>query len=187
MGHKKNAFTLVELLIVIIIVVILSTMVMLAGGESQAAAKATKIVSALTNLKIFALNWYKDNSNKIDKKGNFHSDGDISSTSTTGKTLKEYFSDSEGQKKIKNFLVGDITISSSSGGYEILNKDNNDGKPAWYVCYHLESNKEATKIKAKLEDKANESKNLLWQEDGNKLKVYTNGDVIYMHVITFNY
>ena len=176
MRHKKNAFTLIELLIVIIIVVILSTMVMLAGGESQAAARATKIVSTLTNLKMFALTWYKDNSDKIDKDGNF-----------SGTELKDYFSASEGQNKIKKFLVGDVTISSGGGGYEILNKDNNNGKSAWYVCYHLKNDSEHTKIKAKLEDKARESKNLLWQENANKLEMYTNGDTIYMHVMTFNY
>ncbi|MBR2207419.1 MAG: prepilin-type N-terminal cleavage/methylation domain-containing protein [Synergistaceae bacterium] len=175
MGHKKNAFTLVELLIVIIIVVILSTMVMLAGGESQAAAKATKIVSALTNLKIFALNWYKDNSDKVDKNGKIN-----------GTDLKTYFSSSDGQDKIRKFFVGDVTIGNSGGCYEILDKNNNEGKPAWYVCYHLKSDSEHAKIKAKLEDKARESQNL-FQESEGKLKTYTNGSVVYIHVITFNY
>jgi len=178
MRHKKNAFTLVELLIVVIVVVILSTMVMLAGGEARAAAKAAKIVSGLTNLKMSVLTWYRNNIDKFDKDGNFHKNGDLTKDA---QTLQAYFSTAEGQQEIKKNLTGNFEISYSSGGYGILNITRNN-KPVCYVCYYLENNSE--RVKPKLEDKANEADNYLQQEDGNK---YTGGDKIYMPVFTFNY
>ena len=188
MRHKKNAFTLIELFIVVIVIVILSTMVMLAGGESQAAAKATKIVNGLTDLKMFALTWYRNNLNKFDKDGKFHKDGDLTNTA---QDLKTYFSSDEGKAEIKKFLKGDFLISydDNSGGYGILNGTNNDGQPAWYVCYYLESNTERSKIKNKLEDKANNlyNKTLLLQKGNQKWEVYNGSNEIYTQILVFNY
>ena len=183
MRHKKNAFTIVELLIVTIIVVILSTMLMLAGGEARAAAKATKIVNALTDLKMFALTWYRNNINKFDKDGNFHKSEDLTKDA---QTLKEYFSTPKGQDEIKKFLTGDLTINYSSGSYGIINSKNKDGKPAWYVCYYLENNSERDKIKTKLASKAALSQELLQGSEEN-WNIYSNSNEIYMQIMVFNY
>ena len=188
MRHKKSAFTLIELFIVIIVVIILSTMLMLAGGESQAAAKATRIVNGLTDLKMFALTWYRNNLNKFDKDGKFHKAGDLTKDA---QDLQTYFATDEGQAEIKNFLTGDFLISyaSNSGGYGILNDQTSEDKPAWYACYHLESNTERSKIKPKLEDKANNSsQTILLQKDGDKKwKTYKDANEIYTQILVFNY
>ena len=189
MRHKKNAFTLVELLIVIIVIVILSTMLMLAGGEARAAAKATKIVNGLTNLKMSVLTWYRNNIEKFDKDGNFHKSGDLTKDA---QTLQQYFSTSEGQAEIRKNLTGNFEISYSSGGYGIISSTSNNSKPVWYVCYYLENNSERERIKPKLASKANLAKNksdesVLMQGSSGNWKSYTDGDVIYMPVLVFNY
>ena len=189
MRHKKNAFTLIELFIVVIVIVILSTMVMLSGSESQAAAKATRIVNGLTDLKMFALTWYRNNLNKFDKDGKFHANGDLTKKP---QDLQTYFSSNEGKAEIKKFLKGDYLISyeEGSGGYGILNginNNNNKSKPAWYVCFYLEDNTERSKIIKRLEDKSLLSPGFLLQKDNNTWKDYSDGNEIYMQVLVFNY
>lgn len=176
MRRGQDAFTFVELLLVVITIVILSTTVMLAGGEAQSAAKATKIINTLTNLKMFALTWYKDNADKIDTDGNYN-----------GVDLKTYFETPEGQSKIKKFFVNDVKVNYADGGYGILNHKDNDGKVIWCVCHYLEKNSDRGKIKLKLADKAKTSQNVLLQEDNGKWKTYTDGEEIYMQVLALNY
>ena len=187
MRHKRNAFTLVELLLVVIAVVILSSMIMLAGGEAQSAAKATKIVNTLSELKMFAITWYNKNINKFDKNGNFHSTGKLSDSE---KTLTEYFSSNDGKDEINNFITGNITIDyTSRGGYSILSNKDANGKITWYACHYLENNnpKELKSIKNKLKDKAQSAQNVLLQESSGTWKSYTNDDKIYIQILTLDY
>lgn len=175
MSHKRNAFTLVEVLLVVIAVVILSTMVMLASGESQAASKATKIVNDLANLKIFALTWYRENIDNIDTAGNFN-----------GSDIESYFRSSDGQDLIKKFFVNDVKVNYAGGTYGIVSEKNNDGNLAYYVCFYLEKNSDGEKIKSKLADKAATTSSLL-QKDGEKWIAYIDGQEIYMQILAFNY
>lgn len=175
MKHKQNAFTLIEFLLVIITIMMLSSILILAGEESQAASKATKILNDLTNLKIFVLTWYKDNQDKIDSDGNFN-----------GYDLKTYFESSNGQEELEKFFVNNVNVNYSDGSYGILNEKNNDGNGALYICFYLEKNIRTKKIKAKLASKAAINSSLL-QRDGQKWKVYIDGQEIYMQVLAFNY
>ena len=188
MRHKQEAFTLIELLLVVIVVVILSSMVMLAGGEAQSSAKATKIVSTLSNLKMFAITWYNKNKNKFDKDGKFHSDGNLKNS---GQTLQEYFSSNDGKDEIDKFLTGTYAIDyTNRGSYSIISSKLENGKIGWFACYYLENNdtKERDRIKEKLKDKAqSQSGAVLMQESGGTWKTYDNAEKIYMQILTLDY
>jgi len=174
MRHKRQGFTLIELLIVVLIVVILSAMFMLAGGEAQSMAKATKIVNGLTDIKMAVLTWYRNNTGKIDKDGKIN-----------GKAPEDFFTTA----KIKKYLnaASNFAMGSSSGCYQVVLKQNNKSKPAWYACYYLEDSSDKNDIKNKLMDKAAAFENNLFQGDSKSWTKYTDADQIYMPVLVFNY
>ena len=63
---KRKGFTLVELLIVIVVIGILSAMMMISSSEAVSSAKATTIVNNLRAVKVAALSYYADHSDKFD-------------------------------------------------------------------------------------------------------------------------
>ena len=65
---RRKGFTLVELLIVIVVIGILSAMMMISSSEAVSSAKATNIVNNLRAVKVAALAYYADHSDKFDKK-----------------------------------------------------------------------------------------------------------------------
>ena len=68
---KRKGFSLVELLIVIAIIGVLSATMMLSSTEAVSSAKATRVITAMTNLKKAVIAWYVDNHDQvtIDKEG----------------------------------------------------------------------------------------------------------------------
>ena len=177
MGHKRQGFTLVELLIVIVVIGILGGMFMLAGGQAQSAAKATKIVSGLAGVKTAVLTWYRENTDKIDNDGKI--DGTVPEPSAyfTAERLSKYLNAG------KDFKME----SNARGCYEVFCEKNNNGKPTWYACYHLDDKPDRNDIKARLYDKALAQPGHLLQKDGSKWKDYLDSDDVCMEILIFNY
>ena len=183
MGHKRQGFTLVELLIVIVVIGILGGMFMLAGGQAQSAAKATKIVSGLAGVKTAVLTWYRENTDKIDN------DGKIDGTEPSAYFTAEFFTDSNSNNDRRTYLNAgkDFTMGSSGGNYQVIKDTTSDNKQVWYACYHLEDKPDRNDIKARLYDKALAQPGHLLQKDGSKWKDYLDSDDVCMEILIFNY
>ena len=177
MGHKRQGFTLVELLIVIVVIGILGGMFMLAGGQAQSAAKATKIVSGLAGVKTAILTWYRENTDKIKNDGTINGTVPVPSAYFTAERLSKYLNAG------KDFKME----SNARGCYEVVCEKNNNGKPTWYVCYYLEDKTDKKDIIARLYDKALAQPGHLLQYSGSKWDEYSNGEKIYMEILIFNY
>lgn len=145
----SRGFTLVELLIVIVVIGVLSAMMMLASTEIVSSAKATKIISDMTQLKKAATAWYLDNYERIGKgaggdkveygvkvNGNITRFSDFINGKGGSEFLK-YISNGEsmklGSKSQRN--QEDLYILRSTGKSKY-----------WYVSYYL-GNKSTLKSK----------------------------------------
>ena len=63
---RRKGFTPVELLIVIVVIGILSAMMMISSSEAVSSAKATNIVNNLRAMKVAALSYYEEHSDKTE-------------------------------------------------------------------------------------------------------------------------
>ena len=176
MGHKRQGFTLIELLIVIVVIGILGGMFMIAGGQAQLAAKATKIVSGLSNVKTAVLTWYGENTDKIKNDGTINAAESAPSAYFTAEKLSKYLNAGK-----------DFTIGALGGNYQVIKDTTSDNKQVWYACYHLEDKPDRNDIKARLYDKALAQPGHLLQKDGSKWKDYLDSDDVCMEILIFNY
>ena len=179
MGHKRQGFTLIELLIVIVVIGILGGMFMIAGGQAQSAAKATKIVSGLSNVKTAVLTWYGENTDKIKNDGTINAAESAPSAYFTAEKLSKYLNAGK-----------DFTIGALGGNYQVIKDTAGDNKPAWYACYHLESKPDKKDVIARLYDKALAQRGHLLQKSESGWEDFSNNpeaDKIYMEILIFNY
>ena len=131
----RKGLSLVELLVVIVIIGILSAMLILSSAESSASAKASNIISDMTNIKIAALAYLVDHDDEIDKKG-------------TGFDLNKASAD-----VMKYLDKGTVNAYSK---YQLVNSKKRGAEDEWYVWYAVTDGR----VKKKLAGRA-ESLNLL--------------------------
>ena len=184
---NRKGFTLVELLIVIVVIGVLAAMMMLASTEAVTSAKATKIISDLTQLKKAATAWYLDNYDRIilTKGDNFHVIG------PDGKDYKIHAllsNDNYGVKKYignENFSLNGETVEkklhAAVGGYSVYMGNSNT---RCYVVYRITADDKKTeekRLKDKLKGRA-KSTGLLYYTWGKEPTRYNGEDVVAMEV-----
>ncbi len=64
-SNRREGFTLVELLIVIVVVGVLAAMMMLSSTEAVSSARATKLISDMTQIKKAVNAWYLENYDRL--------------------------------------------------------------------------------------------------------------------------
>ena len=145
---KRKGFTLVELLIVIVVIGVLSAMMMLSSTEAVTSAKASNIISNLTQLKKAVLSWYVDNLDKITvaNNGEYKINNDLVSTYVNNHSdeILKYLSNgtaiklkNKSEEKEGNYILTGINLSKK-----------------WYICYVVGDAKSNNRLKEKLAAKA---------------------------------
>ena len=181
-----KGFTLVELLIVIVVIGVLAAMMILSSTEAISSAKATKIISDLTQLKKAATAWYLDNYDRIvlSNNDNFHVLG------VDGKDYKLHALLSNDNYGIKKYLgngtfslngnVDEKKLHAAVGGYSVYLGNSNT---RCYVVYRITADKDNNemRLKNKLKGRA-KSTGLLYYEWGKEPKRYNGEDVVVMEV-----
>lgn len=199
--NKEKGFTLVELLIVIVVIGILAAMMMFSSTEATTSAKASNIISNLTNIKKAALSWYADHKRDIRTQANegttyriYNIDGESGkSDNFEGFTRKghsseilKYMNNNNSIKTTKdnngNVKNGEYTFGQSDGQEKKSN--------VWYVGYMFNSGEE--RVKEKVAGRA-KSLGLIGGGNGSgwngsrptKDKIFTADDnIVWMHIIT---
>ncbi len=199
--NKERGFTLVELLIVIVVIGILAAMMMFSSTEAVTSAKASNIISNLTNLKKATLSWYADHKRSVrtqQNEGNtyriYDVDGNASqSDNFEGFTRKGHSSEivkyMNNSSSIKTTNNSDGSIKKSE--YAFGQADGEKKKAnIWYVGYRFSDGEE--RVKEKIAGRA-KSLGLIGGGTGEKWdnsrptknKTFTADDnIVWLHVIT---
>ena len=151
--YKHRGFTLVEVLIVLIVIGMLSTVMILSSTEAVTAAKTSKVINNLMNLKMAVTAWYFNNSDRLVSEV-VSSDVQYK-IKTNGKTqsFKEFVRDHSSEieaylsKETAPTLKSKSSNSNEVGDYALIDVD----YKKWYVCYHVASD---SSFKADLSSKA---------------------------------
>lgn len=158
----RKGFTLVELLIVIVVIGVLSAMMMLSSTEAVSTAKASNIISNLTNLKKAVVAWYVNNLSRVVKLRNSNNTADEYKILNKGNpqtkyTISEFLKNGNGSAEILKYL-NNTPISlkakdnSNEGDYIFIGID---FSKHWYICYNVGNGKSTNaRLKEKLASRA---------------------------------
>ena len=91
------------------------------------------------------LTWYRENTDKIKNDGTIN--GTEPSAYFTADKLKKYLN-------VKNDFAISVGNEDKEGSYKVERGNNNQGRPTWYVRYHIESLSDKKDIIDKLANKA---------------------------------
>ncbi len=190
---RRKGFTLVELLIVILVIGILSAMMIFSSTEAVTSAKATKIISDLTQLKKAVTAWYLDNYSRfvyVNDNKKFQLDGQTEIHTYLNQhpdEIQRYFSTS--------FKLSDGKLQSGNnkydefyatlGGYSVYMGEQNT---RCYVLYKIsdDSNKkDQSRLREKLQGRAKSIGLLSYDFSrgaGKKAQAYDGGNYVFMEV-----
>ena len=196
----RKGFTLVELLIVIVVIGILAAMMMISSTEAVSSARVAAVLSNMRNLKTaitacergnngtgaYLVRWsndYKGNDNLTPIQELWDSrvkrSGETQDTTSFKSIVLRYMENTDRvtatNRKTDNWNNND----SAYGGYVL--EDNGDGekRTQWFLGYVVDNERMKKKF-------AGRAKSLgLLQENKKNSKIYTNGDIVWMRILSF--
>lgn len=205
MRNKRRGFTLIELLIVIVVIGILATMMMVSSTEAVTSAKVSNVISNLRNLRTAITAWYLENTDKIEKgsSGAYlvrwstaypENDknlapvqelwdsrvdrGNIIDSSTFKSQILRYMENPD-RVTATNRTQKDNNKASVYGGYVLEDNGGNEKRSQWFIGYVVDNDSMKKKF-------AGRAKSLgLLQENKKNSKIYTNGDIVWLRVLSF--
>ena len=187
---QRKGFTLVELLIVIVVIGVLSAMMMLSSTEAVSSAKATKIISDMTNLKKAVNAWYLDNYTRIAQ--GVENVNEEYAIKVDGKNTRfSNFIDGKGSAEFLKYISngGSMKLgsknSNNTADYYILRST---GKSKyWYISYYLGDG--SSRLKDKLASRASSIglKGSAKLDEDNEIKTtYTNQKYVDLLLLKLN-
>lgn len=206
MKEGRKGFTLVELLIVIVVIGILSAMMMFSSTEAVSSAKASNVTSNLRNLRTAITAWYLENTDKIEKgstgaylvrwstayqknddnltpvqelwDSRVKRNGDIIDSSTFKSQILRYMENPD-RVTATNRTQNSNKNASVYGGYVLEDNGGSEKRSQWFIGYVVDNNSMKEKF-------AGRAKSLgLLQENKKNSKLYTNGDIVWVRVLSF--
>lgn len=204
----RKGFTLVELLIVIVVIGILAAMMMISSTEAVSSAKVAAVLANMRNLKTAITAWYLENTDKIERGNNgtgaylvrwsnnysgndnltpiqelwdsrVKRSGETQDTTSFKAIVLRYMENSDRvtatNRKTSNWNNND----SAYGGYVLEDNGGGENRTQWFLGYVVDNES----MKKKFSGRA-KSLGLL-QENKKNSKVYTNGDIVWMRVLSF--
>ena len=187
MKKDRKGFTLAELLIVIVIIGVLSAMMMVSSTEIIASAKATSIISNLTQLKKAILAWYLENYNRIDwatdgSKNGYKVDGKYeihTYLASNAPDVKRYISSNFELNKGKQNYNTDFY--ASVGGYAVYMGKANTILLILYRISDKSNQSDQKTLRQKLKARAKNA-GLLSYSTGKYPYEYDGGNFVFMEV-----
>ena len=206
MKEGRKGFTLIELLIVIVVIGILSAMMMFSSTEAVSSAKASNVISNLRNLRTAITAWYLENTDKIEKGStgaylvrwstNYQKNddnltpvqelwdsrvkrnGNIIDSSTFKSQILRYMENPD-RVTATNRKQNNNQNASVLGGYVLEDNGGNEKRSQWFIGYVVDNDSMKKKF-------AGRAKSLgLLQENKKNSKLYTNGDIVWVRVLSF--
>ena len=205
---KRKGFTLIELLIVIVVIGILAAMMMISSTEAVNSARVAAVLSNMRNIKTAITAWYLENTDKIERgdngtgaylvrwsndyKGNDNltpiqelwdsrvkRSGKTQDTTSFKAIVLSYMENTDRvtatNRKTDNWNNND----SAYGGYVLEDNGGTEKRTQWFLGYVVDNESMKKKF-------AGRAKSLrLLQENRKNSKVYTNGDIVWMRVLSF--
>lgn len=149
MANRKKGFTLVELLIVIVVIGVLSAMMMLSSTEAVSSAKAIDIINNLRNWKTATLEWYADNIDKVNDKGQVRNASDSDWTNISNATscvraidVAKYVNGEFEAITMNSSLSNSGGAKDSSGTMYALREKDEGGYKRWFIVCQLATDKD---------------------------------------------
>ena len=206
MKEGRKGFTLIELLIVIVVIGILSAMMMFSSTEAVSSAKASNVISNLRNLRTAITAWYLENTDKIEKgstgaylvrwstiyqknddnltpvqelwDSRVKRNGNIIDSSTFKSQILRYMENPD-RVTATNRKQNNNQNASVLGGYVLEDNGGNEKRSQWFIGYVVDNDSMKKKF-------AGRAKSLgLLQENKKNSKLYTNGDIVWVRVLSF--
>ncbi|MBQ9903209.1 MAG: type II secretion system protein [Synergistaceae bacterium] len=206
MKEGRKGFTLIELLIVIVVIGILSAMMMFSSTEAVSSAKASNVISNLRNLRTAITAWYLENTDKIEKGStgaylvrwstNYQKnddnltpvqelwdsrvtrDGNVINSTTFKSQILRYMENPD-RVTATNRKQNNNQNASVLGGYVLEDNGGNEKRSQWFIGYVVDNDSMKKKF-------AGRAKSLgLLQENKKNSKLYTNGDIVWVRVLSF--
>lgn len=206
MRNKRRGFTLIELLIVIVVIGILATMMMVSSTEVVTSAKVSNVISNLRNLRTAITAWYLENTDKIEKgstkaylvrwstayqknddnltpvqelwDSRVKRNGNIIDSSTFKSQILRYMENPD-RVTATNRKQQNNNNDSVYGGYVLEDNGGNEKRSQWFIGYVVDNDSMKKKF-------AGRAKSLgLLQENKKNSKIYTNGDIVWLRVLSF--
>ena len=206
MRNKRRGFTLIELLIVIVVIGILATMMMVSSTEVVTSAKVSNVISNLRNLRTAITAWYLENTDKIEKGSSgaylvrwstayqknddnltpvqelwdsrVKRNGNIIDSSTFKSQILRYMENPD-RVTATNRKQQNNNNDSVYGGYVLEDNGGNEKRSQWFIGYVVDNDSMKKKF-------AGRAKSLgLLQENKKNNKIYTNGDIVWLRVLSF--
>ena len=154
---EYRAFTLLEILVTVLTLIILTTVTLLSITELSDSADATRIFNNLVNIKIAAIAWSKENSDKVVDGGANIKIGSSKSwiqraNQNNALGITKYL-DGDGRNIILNegtqdeIKKGGYGIYNTGGGQKV--NDIEENRKTWFVGYRFNDGQEGVKDKLK--------------------------------------
>ena len=203
---RQKGFTLVELLIVILVIGILSAMMIFSSTEAVTSAKVSNVISNLRNLRTAITAWYLENTDKIEKGSSgvylvrwstayqknddnltpvqelwdsrVKRNGNIIDSSTFKSQILRYMENPD-RVTATNRKQQNNNNDSVYGGYVLEDNGGHEKRSQWFIGYVVDNDSMKKKF-------AGRAKSLgLLQENKKESKIYTNGDIVWLRVLSF--
>lgn len=165
MRHKKQGFTIVELLVVTAIISVLAAMLMMASDEAVSSAKAAEIVSNLNEMKAAINAWYTSNFYRVDNDGRVNykdvgiATGDYKLTKDSNPIqeisddilqIRKYFSNNKVAINVNLGVKGSNMATDLEAGHYAVYDAGNGNRRRWWIGYSFKEKGE-DKVKDKLD------------------------------------